>query len=292
MLSINEHSQRINLEEKCSIPDRVKFERRYRKLRHQILNEYDVCPTNKIEEKSRKDLRDLQREANAMLDICDLYLKQKAFDYKICYHTLIICANNPDILEKLQISSSSCNYNQSRTGKIGFKKARFFRCFRIVDDKNYEKDKISKRLTENINMLMTIFSKMEDKQIIEDSEITLIYHSARVWHEALLYSGYYATGRFIEKIVRDVTEKERAKGRGELELFGCKSVEELILELESSLFRLEKKENTVTIQKNYFLSNYAIQFLSSRSHRGETSIYGSVGTIIGDAPNAKIENHN
>ena len=144
-----------------------------------------------------------------MLDICDLYLKQNAFNYKICYHTLIICANDPDILDKLQISSLSCNYNQSRTGKIGFKKARFFRCFRIVDDKNYEKDKISKRLTENINMLMTMFSEMEDKQIIENSEITLIYHSARVWHEALLYSGYDATGRFIEKIVRDVTEKER-----------------------------------------------------------------------------------
>lgn len=119
LLSINEHSQRINLEEKCSIPDRLKFERRYKKLRHQILNEYNACPTNKIEEKSRKDLRDLKREANAMLDICDLYLKQKAFDYKICYHTLIICANNPDILKELQISSSSCNYNQSRTGKVG-----------------------------------------------------------------------------------------------------------------------------------------------------------------------------
>lgn len=291
-MSINEHSQRINLEEKCSIPNRLKFEKRYKKLRRQIRKEYDVCPTNKIEEKSRKDLRDLQREANAMLDICDLYLKQNAFNYKICYHTLIICANNPDILDKLQISSLSCNYNQSRTGKIGFKKARFFRCFRIVDDKNYEKDKISKRLTENINMLMTMFSEMEDKQIIENSEITLIYHSARVWHEALLYSGYDATGRFIEKIVRDVTEKEREKGRGELELFGCRSGEELILELESSLFRLEKKENTVTIQKNYFLSNYAIQFLSSRSHRGETSIYGSVGAIIENGSNAKIENHN
>lgn len=292
LLSINEHSQRINLEEKCSIPDRLKFERRYKKLRHQILNEYNACPTNKIEEKSRKDLRDLKREANAMLDICDLYLKQKAFDYKICYHTLIICANNPDILKELQISSSSCNYNQSRTGKVGVKKTRFFRCFRIVDDKNYEKDKISKRLTEDIDMLMTKFSEMEDKQIIEDSEITLIYHSARVWYEAMIYSGYDATGRFIEKIVRDVTKKEKLNGRGELEFFVCKVTEKLPLELKSQLFRLEKKGETVAIQNNYFLSNYDIHFLTSRKHRGETSIYGDVGAIIENGSNAKIENHN
>lgn len=141
-------------------------------------------------------------------------------------------------------------------------------------------------------MLMTKFSEMEDKQIIEDSEITLIYHSARVWYEAMIYSGYDATGRFIEKIVRDVTKKEKLNGRGELEFFVCKVTEKLPLELKSQLFRLEKKGETVAIQNNYFLSNYDIHFLTSRKHRGETSIYGDVGAIIENGSNAKIENHN
>lgn len=291
LLSVNQHSQRINLEEKCSIPDRVKFEGYYKKLRRQIASEYEECPPKRIEEKSKSDLQNLQREANAMLDICDLYLTQRAFDYRICHHMLVICANNQEILKELKISSVPCNYNESRTGKIGHKKARFFRCFRMFDNENCRENEISERITEDVNMLMSAFAEMEDKQKIEDSEITLIYHSARVWYEALIYSSHDSTGKFIEKIVRNVTERERVNGRGELELFVSRGAKEWGLELKSQLFRLEKKGEPVSIENHYVLSNYGIQFLALSKHGDGTTINGSVGALIESAPNAKVENY-
>lgn len=280
-------TEKVDLEAKCKIPNRFKYEKQYKALWDTIEAKYKNCESCDLPRIALNDLIALQRESMAILDICDLYLKHSAFGYETYHQAIIICANTPDILSELQIASRGCNFNQSKTGKIG--ESRFFRCFLVEKDTVSNLKNSADLLSYNIDMLICNFLDME-RDKIENAEITVIYYDSHHWYESLFFSGDTCAGKFVELIVKDVTRLERKWRRGsEIELFVCGAPEGMVAEMLPNYFRIIDNSRIEKLQ-NYITSNYQIHMIATKNKNdGSISINGDVnGNVIGSACRSNI----
>lgn len=281
--TINEYmDNKVRLEEKYTIPTRIKYEKRYKKLRKKIESEYANCFENERLGKSKEDLQRLQREAMAMLDICDLYTIKNAFGYEPYYHSIIVCADNPDTIEKIRFDSLSCNYNESRTGMLG--ENLFFSCCLLASDRQMNKDEMIEMIKSNVEKMVT--SLLEGD--LTDKSITIICYTAHNWYESLIFSGDTVIGKFVEKIIKDTLALEKKWGRNnEIEMFMCGlsgSIQNIEREIESPYFRIRDKKRKYTIQDTYSISNYSVQITASRdSKTGAINIASFEGNLAMNA---------
>lgn len=263
---INEYmDNKVDLEEKYTIPIRIKYEKRYKKLRKKIKSEYDKSSKRERLGKSKTDLQRLQREATAMLDICDLYTIKSAFGYEPYYHSIIVCADNPDITKKIRFDSLPCNYNESRSGMLG--ENLFFSCCLLASDRQMNKDKMIGLIKSNVEKIVT--SLLEGNFI--DKPITIIFYTAHNWYESLLFSGDTVIGKFVEKIIKDTLALEKKWGRNnEIEMFMCGlsgRIQNIDCEIKSPYFKIRDRRGECTIQDTYFISNYSVQITASRDSK-------------------------
>lgn len=280
---INEYStNKINLEEKCRIPPRIKYEKHYKKLRRRIDSRYRQCRPKDRYRMAIADLQKLQREAMALLDICELYLAQGAFGYSTYFQSIIVCANNPDILSRLRMPIRDSNFNQTKTGCIG--NSRFFRCYLVECIADVGKKRLADCLSESLSSLVSNLIDMDQNEV-DHAEISIIYYSAQNWYESLFFSGGTCTGTFVEKIIKDITKIEKAWGRDSgIELYVCSATDDIGSEIKPNLFEIIDKQRRKNVQTGYTTSNYAIQpTVSKIESKGGVTVLGDMGMFVGSA---------
>ena len=271
--------EKVDIESKYKIPNRIKYEKQYKSLWDAIEQRYSQC--NSYEKVSRialVDLVALQREALAILDICDLYLYNNAFGYQPSHKVIMICANNPDILNEINLESRSCDFNQVKTGKLS--DHRFFRCFLIGDDLINDSDYIQ-ILSKNIDALISSLQNIE-KNKWQTAEITIAFYCAEKWYESLFISGDTCSGKFVEIILKDMAKLEKKWRRSsDIELFTCGISDNIMANISSVLATIINKRQTSIIQ-NYSVSNYQIQIPATKANMNSSvNISGDLnGTII------------
>lgn len=273
---------RINLEARNKIPKRIKYSKQYNEFRDKIAQKYKACSKTMLNQAATADLIDLQHEAMALLDICDLYFEHNAFGYTPYFQSIIVCANNPNILSELELFSRDCSFRLAKAGKIG--KNRFFRCFLACKDNSMNKKDMAALLSRNLNAIACSFVRIE-KSDIENAEISILYYVTERWYESLLSSGNTCTGKFIELLLNDMSRLERSWQRNnKIELFLCGTPEEIEKEITSTCFSLIEDKRTGVLQ-NYATSNYGIQIMVPRNvATGNITVCGDVhGNVTGSA---------
>ena len=278
ILIINKYaSSPIDLEANCPIPKRIKYERHYKSLYNNIKDKYQEKNRNERAEIAIFDIRELQREAMALLDICDLYLVNSAFGYRFYSNLIIVCADESDILNELNLYSDDCKFNQSGTGAI--ENDRFFRCFLPDLDSESGIDEISDNVLFNLEIL-AYSTKSIDRQKFKEANVTLIYYQAKNWFESLFVSGDTSNGKFIEKIVRDIFSLEKkTERRSNIELYVCGLEDNIYENLKSQLFKCIDKRRRSVIQNNYPVENYGIKPTFTYIASQEATVY--INTLNG-----------
>lgn len=282
----NNVNESVDLEAKCKIPYRFKYEKSYKDLWDSIAAKYRKCPRRDLSKMALNDLIGMQREAMAILDICDLYLKYTAFGYKPSKRSIIICADNQEIFKELQLVSRESTFNRTQNGKLDDN--RFFRCFLLETGSTMGKKDLVDLLTNNLNELVSSTNDL-GKVKCENARITVIYYSAQNWYEALFSSGDTCSGEFVKRFLKRLTAQERKWNRGSgIELFICGESDRIETEITSTLFKLVNQGRTINIL-GYPITNYGVQPMACKNGKGGVTIYAdTVGTAIGSAPNSHV----
>lgn len=282
--------ENIDFDSVYKIPQRLSYEQRYKSLRRNIDKSYRECKVSELNKKALVDLKQLQKEATAMLDICDLYLSQNAFWFRRNMRVLIVCANEKNFLDNIQLQVPGYNFMNSIRNKDNQEK-RYFRCFPIsvveLEKKELNSKNSSKMLQNNLNQLIRNFLDAKDLDFKELS-VSVVIYEANKWYEALLSSGYDAKSKFLEKMLNGIFAKEKEWGRiCDLEFIVCNSMKTSVALMNSCLFRLVESSEKCTIQDDFEFTRYGVE-ITARKDADKITINAEGSNLIAQAVDSTI----